>query len=496
MGRLPAAGVRRDPGGPPESRRARPVRRRLPGGDPQPPRRADPPAPGWLALSGGGLLSATALLIAALFPGLLVLLGSRLAGGLAAPGDGALYRLCLYGLGGAVVYHLALTLLDFARIPWSPLLLAALGALLYALGRFLPRGPERPAGPAEIGWGEGTALFVLIVFTAIALTGWITFGDFIFHWGLKGERFYLARGVDYEYLAREWNWVVHPDYPNLLPEVYAGISLLARRFDPPALMLETCALFALLLAAVREGLRQGGADRFTRQAGLALVALVTGAFGIGYVTAGGADWMLAAGLAAAVPPLLRPADRAGDFQIGAIAAFLSASKIEGVPLAAFLVLVQWGRRAWSERRPALGAALRAGLPVAAVVLPWLGRALHHHLFLPSNAGKVDLARAKIVLGAVWETVRDTGAWHGFMVVAFLSPLLLLSRRARPLAVAVLLQLAFDLYVYFSAPMTDLRYFVLSNFARLGFQLVPAILTAALAVWGEAAQRGVATTTAA
>jgi hypothetical protein len=445
-------------------------------------------------LNGGALLAAAAL------PVILGLLGGRLAAGLAAPGDGALYRATVYVLGGAVVLHLVLTLLDFAGIPWSPLLLAAIGAALYLLGwRFLPRGPERADLAVGFGWGDGVALCVVAAFTAIALTGWITFGDFVFHWGLKGERFYLMRGVDYAYLARGWNWVLHPDYPNLLPEMYATAALLRGGFDAPAMVLETCAFAALTLAAVREGLRQGGADRFTRQTGLALIALVAGAFGIGYVTAGGADWMLALALAAAMPPLLRPPDRTGDFQIAAIAAFAAAAKIEGVPLAAFLILAQWARRAWSERRPAIGAALRLGLPVAAVVLPWLGRAVHHHLLLPSNAGTVEMARARVVLAAVVESIRDTGAWHGFLVAAFLPLLLLLPRRTRPFAIVAALQLAFDLYIYFSAPMNDLRYFVLSNFARLGFQLVPASLAMALlardGLADPPAQRGVETTIA-
>lgn len=429
-----------------------------------------------------------ALLVAAAFPVLLGLLGRRLAPWLAAPADGALYRATLYVLGGALVLHLVLTLLDFAGIPWNPFLLAALGAALYLLtGRLLPRGPERAWSFSGFGWGDGVALFVLAAFTAFALTGWITFGDFVFHWGLKGERFYLARGVDYAYLARGWNWVLHPDYPNLLPEIYAAVALLTGGFDPRAMMLETCAFAALTLAAAREGLRQGlgqgETGRFTRQMGLALIALVLGAFGIGYLTAGGADWMLALALAAAVPPLLRPPDRAGDFQIAVIAAFAAASKIEGLPLAAFLVGVQWVRGVWAEERRLAAAAARLGLPVAAVVLPWLGRAVHHHLILPSNAGRFDAARAGPVLAAVLETLRDTGAWHGFLAAVFLPPLLLLSRRARPFAAVATLQLAFDLYIYCSAPMADTRYFVLSNFARLGFQLIPASLVAALVAWG-------------
>jgi hypothetical protein len=468
-------------------------------------------------------MSGTALLVAAAVPALLALLGSRLAAWLAAPGDGALYRATVYVLGGAVVLHILLTLLDFARIPWHPLLLVLLGLALYVLaGRFLPRGPERPGLPSDLGWGDGIALFALAVFLLIALTGWITFNDFVFHWGIKGGRFHAARGTDYAYLAREWNWVLHPDYPNLLPEIYAVTALLTGRFEMPAMMLQAGAFFALLLAAAREGLRQGGAGRFTRQTGLALIALAIGAFGIGYMTAGGADWLLALALTAAVPPLLRPPDRAGDFQIGVIAAFAAAAKMEGVPLAASLVLVQWARRvlggALGERRPAfreaVHAALRTGLPAAVVVLPWLGRTLHHHLFLALNSGPFTLSRAPGILAAVLEALR-TEAWHGFLWAMFLPPLLLLHRRTRPFAIVATLQLLFYFYVYFTSASADqIRVFVLSNFARLGFQVIPAILVTALVAWGSgwnekgrlpalstapedpaSAQRGVLTTTA-
>jgi hypothetical protein len=430
-------------------------------------------------------LSAAALLIALVFLGLLGLLGSRLAAGLAAPGDGALYRGTIYCMAGAVVLHLLLTALDFTGIPWNPWLLVLLGLALYALGwRFLPRGPGPTGLPAEPGWGDGVALFVLTVFTLTALTGWITFSDFIFHWGLKGSRFFVARGVDYPYLGRGWNWVLHPDYPNLLPETYAVTALLTGRFDVPALMLEAGAVFAFLLAAVREGLRQGRAGRFTRQAGLALIALAVGAFGIGYRMAGGPDWMIALALAAALPPLLRPPDRVGDFQIGVLAAFAAASKMEGVPLAAFLVLVQWARHVRQERGLAAGAALRSGLPAAVVVLPWLVRTLHHHLFLALNSGPFTPSRAAAILAATLEGLRAP-EWHGFLWAMFLPPLLLLHRRARPFAVVATLELGFYFYVYFtSASAEQPRLFLLSNFARLGFQLVPASLAMAILAWGE------------
>ena len=432
--------------------------------------------------------------MAAAFLASLGLLGSRLAAGLAAPGDGALYRGTLYGMAGAVVLHLLLTALDFAGVPWNPFLLVLLGLAFYALGwRFLPQGGEGGGAPAGLGWGDGVALFAVAVFTLIALTGWITFSDFIFHWGIKGSRFFLARRVDYAYLGRPWNWVLHPDYPNLLPETYAVTALLAGRFDVPALMLEAGALFALLLAAVREGLRRGTGDRFTRQAGLALVALAVGAFGIGYRMAGSPDWMIALALAAALPPLLRPPDRVGDFQIGLLAAFAAAAKMEGVALAAFLVLAQWVRHVRLERRLALGALLRAGLLPAAVILPWLGRTLHHHLFLALNSGPFTPSRAPAILAAALEGLQAP-EWHGFLWAVLLPPLLLLHRRARPFAVVATLELGFFFYVYLTSESAgQARLFVLSNFARLGFQLVPASLTMAILAWGEPGTSGTAET---
>jgi len=204
--------------------------------------------------------------------------------------------------------------------------------------------------------------------------------------------------------------------------------------------------------------------------------------------AASADWLLAFALAAAVPALLRPADRAGDLQIGVAAAFAAACKVEGVTLAGFLALVQFGRGIWSGRRLDLGAAARVGLPVAAVILPWLTRMAWHDLFLPLNSGPFQPERAGVVFPAVQEALR-TPAWHGFGFAALLPPLLLIPRRTRPFAVAATLQLGFYLYVYFTARVEDPRFFVLSNGARLALHLIPASLVMALVAWLPEKQNG-------
>lgn len=406
------------------------------------------------------------LLAVLALPVLLVLLGSRFSGLLARPGDGVLYRCVVYGLAGTVVFHLLLTLLDLAGIPWHPVLLG-LGALLAAVHFHGRRDGARL--PSDLGWGDGVALFVLTVFTVLALTQWIMTPDFVFHWGLKGQRFFLARGIDEAWLAR--NDMIHSDYPNLLPELYAASALFGGRFDPPVLMLWSALFFAGLLAAAREALRPVE-DRYVRQAGLALVALALGLFGIGWQMAGAADWMLALALLASLPPLLRPADPAGDWQIGIAAAFAAAAKIEGIPLAGFLILVQLLRERLQFR-----TLVRLVLPTVAVVLPWWARVIQYRLFQKDNAGPFEITRA----GALFSTAAEILAgpsWHGVAWIVLLTPLLLLPRRTRPFAAVVTLQLLFYLYVYFTAPV-DVRYYVLTSLPRLLLHVVPGVLVLAL-----------------
>jgi hypothetical protein len=159
-----------------------------------------------------------------------------------------------------------------------------------------------------------------------------------------------------------------------------------------------------------------------------------------------------------------------------------------VTLAGFLALVQIGRRVWAERRLDLRAGARVGLPVAAVVLPWLARMAWHGLFLPLSSGPFQAGRAGVVFPAVLEALR-TPAWHGFGFAALLPPLLLIPRRTRPFAVVATLQLAFYLYVYFTARVEDPRFFVLSNFARLILHLIPASLVMALVAWMPEKENG-------
>jgi hypothetical protein len=444
----------------------------------------------------------------------LALAGSRLRGVLVTACDGALYRLALYSLTGAVGLHLLLTALQAAGVAWRlpALLVAAAAAIalaelarrrLAAPGREAPPAipgversakpdrlqPGRPRSSSALGWGDGLALGALLIFTACALSSWIANPDFVYHWGLKGQRFLLAGGVDYRHLGAAWNWVVHPDYPNLLPELFAVTGLVARRFDEPAMMLWSAACFALLLAAAREALRRAGASHFVGQAALAGLAMMLAAYGIGERSAGGADWLIALALSAALPPLLGPASPRGAAQVGVIAAFAAAAKVEGVALAAILIgvyaarLGAWLRRGQAQERPParrwLGAALRAAaaltLPAAAVTLPWLAAVRHYHLFQAYNSGPLEPRRLGPVVAAIAGSLH--GSWWGFGYGLALLPLLALDRRLRALAAAASLQLLFYLYVYLSVRI-DAVALVQASFPRLVLHVLPVLLTGA------------------
>jgi len=421
------------------------------------------------------MIAALALVILAV---LLIFLGTRVPG-LAAPTDGALQRLVIGALAGMVLFHLLATLLDLTGLGWSVLKLGA--GLLILLALFLRFGPKTPEGekrrlPSDLGWGDETALLVVVVFGLVALTLWVTTPDFVFHWGLKGHRYFLARGVDYTYLARSWGWAIHPDYPQLLPELYAASALAVGRFDPPVLMLWSALFFALLLAASRELLRT--AEPFVRQAGIALLAVVLAAFAIRHQMAGGADWLPALALIAAIPALSRSPDAAGDLQIGVAAAFAAAAKVEGVMLAGLLVFAQLARRPAEGPWFGLNRLFRLGLLPALVILPWGLQVRHYHLFTVLSNGGLSWERAKIAGPAVVDAVNSPG-WHGFAWALLLLPLLALRRATRPLAFVLAGQLSFYLWIYLVAAF-DTEYYVAMSFPRLLFHLVPAMLVGVVA----------------
>jgi hypothetical protein len=434
---------------------------------------------------------------------ILLWVGSRIGGRLAAPGQGRAYRLVLSLVAGLVAFYLLQTALDLVGIRWTRWSLGLGLAVLGGAGHFLVarRGggsrsspsPEATRLSSDLGWGDAVAFGALAVFALFAPTLWVTTPDWAYHWGLKAQRYFLAGEVDLQLLTRPWNWSIHPDYPNLLPDLHAATAILAGRFAAPAQMLWSVVFFALLLVAARELLRQQGVDRGARQATMALLGLLVGGFALRQLGAGAADWPLGLALLLGLPALLGAPEEEGERQLGApepaaelqlglAAALAAGSKIEGVALAAAMVAVLWLRRG---RRLTLGAALRSAVLPAAVVLPWLAVALRHHLFLDYAAGGPEL-RHLVAVGAALLEAMAGPAWSGLLAAVFLPLPLLFVPRARAFAAVACLQLLVYGYVYLSSPAGH-RFYVLSTFARLALHLIAAALVATAAVlWGPRA----------
>lgn len=393
-------------------------------------------------------------------------------------------------MAGLVLFHLLLLGAQLAGLPWtrtSVLLILGLAWLAAAVGaRWVPAAEEAcPSETHGVGWGDVVAGVALAGLTAAAVTLSSVNPDFVYHWGIKAKRFALAGGIDFAYLAHPWNHYTHPDYPHLLTEIYTATTLVAGRFDEPALLAWSAIVFAAFLWIARQGLRSLVGSPFVRQAGLAVLALGVAAFAIGYLQPGGADLLIALALLAAVRPLVAPSAPEHDLTVAASAAFAAASKIEGVPLAAILLAV-YGGKLWRDRRLTPGTAARLVLPTLLGVAPWLWLNLRYDLFQPTNAGLPDWSRVAPVARAMVESFAKP-EWHGLSWLVLTAPLLLAFRAVRLPALAVLLQGGFYAYVYLSAPL-DPNILVLASFPRLLLHLVPAVLLVWLVLLGRAAGR--------
>jgi hypothetical protein len=436
-------------------------------------------------------------------------------------------RLVTGWIAGMLAIFVLLLALDLLGVPWSRTvllpLLAALAVLGWRRGRKAPKSPWQPPG-----WGDAVAAAAFLVFLVCTVLLWNLHPDFIYHWGIKGEKLHLAEGLDFDFLASPWNVHVHPDYPNLVPVLFAATAALLGGFHEVPMALWSALFYAATVLMGRQLLRRTAATDLARQGGLAVLALMLTMFGVGYQTAGGADWLMTLTvMAAAVFFTARPS-ASQDLPVGLLAAFAAAAKIEGVPLAVCLIAVHLTRR-WRHgkegegptmtrgSRPGLHAdapsgaetplpgrgggvlgrevapspvagegrgegfweaVARTALPAALVVGVWAWQVISYGLFQPGNTGAFDWGRASVVFPELWRSLLSVN-WHGLTFCLAALPVLLAARRTRAIAAVVCLQLTFYVYVYLSASV-DPRQYVITSAARLFFHLVPAVMVLAIA----------------
>ncbi|MCB9377549.1 MAG: hypothetical protein H6511_02135 [Holophagales bacterium] len=373
---------------------------------------------------------------------------------------------------GALALHVAFAAATLLGAGWSrALALAALvaGALAWRAARLLEPTPGSAPGPGAWAAGGVGALVV-----ALGSAGWLTQPDFYYHWGLKARRFLEIGGADYYFLAGPSAWRFHPDYPLLGPELLMLPSLVAGSWSERGALALSALVVALLFVALRGALAAAGLAAARLEVATAVGAALFGGFVVGYGLVGAADPLLALALLLALPALAsdREPTAALSWRLGIGAALAAASKIEGVPLALWIVGVDAATRTLRSRRlPPFAHLARTALPTLVVVLPWFALARVYRLFLETNAGSWRWERATEIFPAVVEcALHPDWAFAPLLLVAL--PFVVSCRRLAPAAAVVALQLALYFAVYFTGPV-ETRFYVLSTLPRLLFHLLPA-----------------------
>ncbi len=193
--------------------------------------------------------------------------------------------------------------------------------------------------------------------------------DLLYFWGAKGQAFAAARGIDASFLAARDHFLLHPDYPPLLPCLYSFGTMAAGRFPWGAALL-TAPLFLVLLLAVfwgyaRDALGDVRAARWT-----ALLGAMLGFAFLASEVAGNAEPPLLFFETLALGALIF-GDRSprGDWAASVALAGCALAKFEGAvfvaaAIAAFVVLERQGGRAARTFRLASLPAIALGAWIA------------------------------------------------------------------------------------------------------------------------------------
>ncbi len=334
------------------------------------------------------------------------------------PEPGGLALALALGIQAVVVLLLGLGPLG---LPWSPLILGAIGAI-GALGGALGLAGHRAVFRAAFRGGRGEAVAAsrsepasawtwvarLVLLAALALFLWklaaapLWSWDHYAMWGVKARRMVEDGRLDLRFLSLPTLIYSRPGLPLGVPALWRFLSLGA---EPGILVFKAAqALLALGLAAVvRAAVRQVGASAATADilaALLVLSPLYWDTVGLGLADLPLAFWA-ASGLLLGLRALARPPAESAPAWIrtGFLLGFLPWIKEEGWPLCVLLVaaLALLGPRIGSGRRilwlatPALALGLLARL-YTAWVLPtgysffdgdWAGRGIERLSRLPA-----------------------------------------------------------------------------------------------------------------
>jgi hypothetical protein len=360
-------------------------------------------------------------------------------------------RVGLAGCLGALTLCAEMLLLSSLRVPWSVWLLLC-PAVLPVLGG---RGPRAQPAVMKRNVRDCVPALVLtlLILSATAYAAGstrATSADLLLFWGSKGQRFAQVRGIDSAFLRDPAHLLMHPDYPPMLPCLYAWAALAAGKFAWGAALLSLPLFLALAVLTFFGFARRALARREAAEHSSLLAAMLAFVMVAGY-TAGNAEPLLIYFEVAALSALVFAADRPEGAPAAAVAlAGAALTKVEGVVFAALVVAgaVIFIKDARHWRR----LALLAGAPAAALGAWTLFCRFHRFpdLFDLHKPSKPTFAHLSLVFGDVIHQA-SYGFWFAPWVVLFL--LALPGKRTPPSLLALTVALgfvAFILYAYLTS----------------------------------------------
>jgi hypothetical protein len=292
---------------------------------------------------------------------------------------------------------------------------------------------------------------ILAVVAYAAVTARATAADFVLFWGAKGQRFAQARAIDVDFLRDPLHSLIHPDYPPLVPCLYAWGSLVAGRFAWNAALL-SFPLFVAFTALTLYGFATPRVGRRVAAEYACLLAVLLGLLGLTNMIGGDAEPELFLFEVLALSALIFAGGTAAGLAAAAMAlAGAVLTKIEGTVFAA---LVAAAYAAFGSGYGTPGRRVRAaailGLPPAVALGSWLLFCERHGLLDIYRLGKrTTLSFAELPVIAR-ELVREDLFGVRLAPVAVVAALLLYRRPSReavfPLAVAAGF-CAFIVYMY-------------------------------------------------
>lgn len=381
----------------------------------------------------------------------LLLLG--VGAGFSRPGTNLFRRVAESFLIGAGIAFALLLVESLLHIPWTrpgvvlPLLLIGVAGIL--IRRHVP-AVGTGFSLSRVHWLDLVTLLLIAGYARFATMAPTPEYDFIGIWGVKAKEFFVARGIDWVWLANPFNEFAHVDYPLLVPLTF-DLQMLVDG-SGPGVMNVAFGVAALLM--LRGCLDEEIAATWVLA--LATIALAWTAL---------SPWIgLAEGPLVAYGTAGLLLIRSGEVERGALMLGLAAScKNEGLTLIVAAMIASWSiRKFW----PAIVAA------------PWLVLRSLYHLQTDLTSGPIlprvveHLSNPLPMLRAMF--VYSLGKplfWSGIFLALLIGFRGL--RRERFLALAIALQLAFFIGAYLVTPH-DVTWHVRWSWERIVTQLAAAM----------------------